>query len=276
MTKKNFKGFIGNTACVITILAIILPIAGFAATRNNNANATSTPASGAAGKNGVCLQTGNLSSKIDQRLTEREAKIQEKITERTQNFEQRRENRDSKLEQLREKWDENREQFYAKLTEKAGTDAKKQALVKFKAAVEAAVKARRAAIDQANSAYRAAINKLIANRKTVIDSAKSTYRNAIRLAFKNANDACAKNDVDSAKVREQLKAELKIAQDKYQTDIQAAEKVGKSAQDLIKARRDSVEKALADFKTAMEKARTDLKAVWEAANSNSDGSDSQQ
>lgn len=261
MMQKNFKKVILNAACILVVVAMVLPMVGLAA-RSNSANATSTLGIGATGKNGICLQIGNLSSKIDQRLAERETGIQEKRTERTQNFEAKRESRDKELEQLRERWNENREQFYAKLTEKADTDAKKQALVKFKAAVEAAVKARRAAIDQANSVYRAAIDKLVASRKTAIDAAKSTYRVAVQAAFKKATDACAKSDADFAKIREQLKAELKAAQDKYQTDVQAAEKVGKSVQDLITARRESVSKALADFKTALEKAKTDLKAVW--------------
>lgn len=272
--KKNFKNVVLNTACILAVMAMVLPIVGLAASRVKNTNVTSTSEMGATGKNGVCLQAGNLSSKIDQRLTERETEIQEKRMERTQNFEAKRERRDRELEQLREKWNENREQFYAKLTEKADTDAKKQALVKFKAAVEAAVKARRAAIDQANGDYRAATDKLVASRKTAIDAVKLTYRNAIRAAFKKANDDCAKSDADSAKIREQLKTELKANQDKYQADVQAAEKVGKSVQELITARRDSVAKALADFKVALEKAKIDLKAAGGTENS-SDANNSQ-
>lgn len=267
MMKKNFKESILSAACGVTVMAMILPIVGFAAARNNNA--TSTLGTGASGKSGFCLQVEKLSSKIDQRLTEREEKIKEAQTGRTQNFKDKRDNRDSELEQFREKWNANRDQFYAKLAEKADTNAKKQALEKFKVSVEAAVKTRRAAIDKAINDYRAAVDKLVASRKTAIDAAKVTYRNAIRSAFKNANDACAKNDVDPAKVREQLKADLGAARNKYQSDVQAAEKIGQSIQDLIKTRREAVAKAIEEFKTTLEKARVDLKEAWGTEGSSS-------
>lgn len=254
-------------ACLFIVIGMIMPVVGLAALRTNRGNASSIPTASATKKAiGVCARTGELLSKIDQRLTDREAKIRERRTERAGNFKERRDNRDAKLEQFRDKWNENREQFYAKLGEKADTDAKKQALEKFKITVETAVKTRRAAIDQAIENYREAVDKLVADRKAAIDAVKSTYRSATRLAFQNANDECAKNDVDPAKVREQLRADLKAARDKYQTDIQAAEKVGKSIQDLIKARREAVAKAVADFKTVLEKARVDLKAAFGAGN----------
>jgi hypothetical protein len=138
--KKNFKGVVSVSVGFLLIASVVLPVVGLAATRVQKDNAAVTPAKA----KGFCTLVSGLSSKIDQRLTEHENKIQERRTERTTNLKQRRDERDKDLTEFREKWNDNREEFYAKLEEKADTSVKKQALEKFKAAVESAVKTRRA------------------------------------------------------------------------------------------------------------------------------------
>ena len=65
MMKKNFKKFIFNAASIVAVMAMILPVVSLAAAKANNGNGNSASGAGAAGKTGVCLQAGNLSSKID-------------------------------------------------------------------------------------------------------------------------------------------------------------------------------------------------------------------
>lgn len=208
-----------------------------------------------------CEKAANFYGKLNQRLDERGAKLEERKTEREQNMEGRRDNRDAKREEARDRWQERRSDFYQKLEERAQNDAQKQALVIFKQKVEAAIIARKTAIDAAKQIFRDGLDKLIAERKAAVDTAKNALRNATRTAHENASLECQNGEPQT--IRETLRTRLKEAREKFEADRQAIEKLKDGVKPLIEARKAAVEKAISDFKAAMESARTELKTAWE-------------
>jgi len=207
----------------------------------------------------ICDNLENWAVKIDQTLTERETKIQEKQTERLEKLNEKRENRDTKLEQYREKWEMNWEEHFGKLEEKASTSEQQQALVEFKEAIEDARASRQAAVDKVISEFRTGLDKLIADRKTAIETAKTNYINAYNAAIEKAKNSCTQG-ADASTIKEALKAELKAAKEKFNSDRQAIEKM--DVKKLVEVRQEAFKEALDYFKKAMQAAREALRAVF--------------
>lgn len=215
---------------------------------------------GAAGK-GICLQMEELSSNISGRMDEKESRIESKIQEKLQNLEKNRERRDGELAKFRNEADQWREENYNILESKAETSGQKQAVEDFKTAVEASVKARRAAIDAAIDAFRGGVDQAIAGRKSAIEEAAKTYRSSVRTAFEKAKTDC-ENGVLSTQVRADLHISLKAARGKFLEDRKGADKLQTATKSLITAKKQAFEKAISDFKTAVETAVAELKKTF--------------
>ncbi len=209
----------------------------------------------------ICNRISDLSLKIGQRMDNLSAKIEEKVSQREQTIENRWQKRDGQKTENRTEWDANRAEHIAKLEERATTDAQKQAVAQFKETVNAAISARRAAIDSAIETFRKSVESAITARKTKLDDAENAYRNAVNTAYQKAQTDCA-SSVEPAQIRTALKANLKSAKEKFNSDREIIEKMQDSMETLIASRKQAVERAIQDFKTAMEKARTDLKAAF--------------
>jgi len=207
----------------------------------------------------ICDNLEKRVVKIDQTLTEREMKIEEKQTERLEKLNEKRENRDVKLEQHRETWEEKWEEHFVMLEEKASTSEQRQALVEFEEAVQDAKASRQVVVDKAISQFRTDLDKLINDRKTAIETARNTYINAYNVAVQNAKQTCIDGG-DPSQIKETLKAALKTAKDKFNSDRKAIEKM--DVKKLIEARQQALREALEYFKKAMEEVRTKLKAAF--------------
>jgi hypothetical protein len=83
----------------------------------------------------------------------------------------------------------------------------------------------------------------------------------VKAAFDKAQTDC-QNNVDPNTIRTNLRTALQAGRSQMQTGRQALPKVGGNIQPLIDARKQTVEKAMADFKAAMEQARTTLKKAF--------------
>lgn len=210
---------------------------------------------------GICNRLEALSTTIEGRLTTREGRLEGKRNDRLEKLVQRFETRDSRREENRLRWDENREEHLTKLEERAADDSQKQAVAVFREAVNTAVTTRRAATDIAKQTFRDSLHQLVASRQVAVDNLITTYQQAIQTAFERAKIDCAAN-VEPASVRENLKNDLKEAQDKFHGDRQAIDNVGEQIQPLIDARKAAVELALQDFKSAVETAKQTLKAAF--------------
>lgn len=258
--KTNYKLIVGILAMFV-IASLVLPGLSFAQREgqpfgnSNKGNNTSANAN----KESICSKIEDWANKIDQNISDKEIRIQEKRTERNQIMDNRREERDAKLIEIRNKWEANRAEQYAKLLEKAQDNEQRQAVIEFKQDVEAAIAARKAAVDKAISDFRDSLDQVIAGRKTAIDAAKATYRNAYQVAVQKGVTDCAAG-VDANQVRTTLRAALRAGREEYNEDRQAVEKMDVKA--LVEIRQEAFEKALEDFKTAMQEAREELKAAF--------------
>lgn len=236
---------------VVPAIIISVALAGFAYAQNNSK-----------AKNAFCEKLAEMSSKLGQKISDSSAKVFEKRTEAMKNLQQKRTDLDKDILKEREGWDDNRKEFYAKIDEKADTDAKKAALLVFKNAVEKAVSDRRAAINTAQDAFRAGVDALIEDRKEAVESLVEKYKAAIQAAIANSTGDCATQGADATKIRERLMTELKAARQQYNSDKQEIDKIGEQLKALIDARKAAFEKAKSDFKAALEKAKSDLKIAF--------------
>jgi len=248
--KTNSKKtiFVVSLAVVMMVNISFLP----SVIRAENAN----------GKNqGFCNNIDNFSTKIIERLTEKDTKLLQKKTEREDQIAARRAERDSKLADHRLKWDTNRIEHYVKLEERATTDAQKQALLTFELIIDSTISARKTAVNQAISDFRAGIDQLIVNRKSSVATTVSNYKNLVNTAIENAKSGCIAG-TDSKTVREKFAADSKTAREKLRSDIQAVEKVGEQVKFLTTAKNAAIRNALDIFKAAVESAKNTLKAVF--------------
>ena len=209
----------------------------------------------------TCENIVDQANQISEKIKERVSTRVQRRTDREENLDGRFAERDQKLADIRARWDKRRQEFYDKLEEKAGTDEQKQAVAEFKKAVEAAVVARRAAIDKAIADFREGLKDLIEGKKSGVDSAATQYKQSVEAAVAKAKADCD-NGVSLATVQTNLRTDLQSAREKLQTARQNIEKLGPQVKALIDARQAAVKEAIEDFKTALEKARADLKEAF--------------
>ncbi len=209
-----------------------------------------------------CERVGGSVSNISERLSAKIANLADVRQDRLQRISEHQVSYSEKLQESREKWDENRAQQFNALEDKAETDAERQAVVQFKTAMTAAISARRTAVDAAIAAFRSGLQAAISSRKTAADAAIAAYKSAIDAANAKARTDCAAG-LNVRTVRDNYVAALKLARDKYNTDRQNVENLGGKVKALVTARRQAMEKAHNDFKTAAEAARARLKAALE-------------
>lgn len=214
--------------------------------------ATSTPK----GNVNFCAFLTEWTSKIDTRIADKETNFMKRTSAREKILEEKRLNRDKKLEENRAKWDANRAEHYKVLLEKAGTDAQKQAIIKFQTAMEAAVQTRKSAVNAAIETYRAEADKLLETRKAAINAVKKTYEDMYNIIIARAKQEC-ESGVNPAENRERVRAELRAAKEKFQAEMKNIAKI--DLKPLIEKRHEAIKKVVADFKAAIEKAKTELR-----------------
>lgn len=206
----------------------------------------------------LCDRISDLESKITGRLSNFENKTQERWRNREENWEEKTGNVDGRLANFREKQDENLKAHIAKLTEKATSDEQKTAITKFQSALETALFAKRAAVDSALDTFRDSVNKLVSDRQSSLDAAAATFKNSVASAFDSAESDCSSGK-DAKTIRQNLHANLKAARQKFVNDRQSVAKIGDQVQALNETKKQAIQKAVADFKTALQNAVSELK-----------------
>lgn len=220
--------------------------------QNQNAKATSTPK----GNANFCLFLPEWALKINGNISDKKISLIEKRAIQEKRLEEKRIARDQKLEANRDRWEVNRAEHYKVLLEKAGTDAQKQAIMKFQSAMETAAQARKAAVNATIAAYRAEVDKLLETRKTAINTIKKIYEDAYNAAIARAKQECDAG-ANPAEIRSKLKDELKAIKEKFQAEMKNVAKI--DLKPLITKRHEAIKKAIADFKIAIEKAKEELR-----------------
>ena len=244
--KMNF-----NKTVILLVVATILIVPNLVSAQNS----TSSLQLG----NIFCTKILPLSEKVIGRISDRITNLQSKRDEIENRLAEHWAQQNANLAQKRDQWDAYRNELFAKLEEKFGS-TNHDAVLAFEQAVDAAISARRAAIDSAISSFQQGMESAKSSRQAAIDAAKIAYKNSVIAAYEKAKSDC-NSGVSSVTVRQNLYNDLIAAKDKYKTDYAAIEKLSTTIDQLIATRKAAIEKAIADFKAAMEKARADFKSV---------------
>lgn len=207
-----------------------------------------------------CNKFSEKASALAERLVERQTKVTNFINEHESLLGERRDNRDADLADHRSKADQKRSEWYARLQDRADTDAKKDAVLKFKQTVEDAVDTRRETVDAAIAAFRNGVDTAIAGRKDAMKSTRDTFKTSVDVAVAKVKTDCD-NGETTIIVRSNFKTSLQAAREALKTDKKNVDKVGAQVKALAETRRATVKKAIADFGAALQKALAELKQV---------------
>lgn len=212
--------------------------------------------------NAFCARINAASGETVGAIGSMRQKLVEKRTQRDTFLTEKKASRVSKVEAITVRQTMHRAELSAKLSAKADTDVKKQAVAAFQAAHEAAVTARTVAVKAANDTFQAGIAAAIANRKISLDAAVTAFQASMKAALDKAKADCAIEGGDPVKIKASYMVSVKAAKEKLMADRKAADKVSDGVKALADAHRVALDKAFADFKLAMEKAKADLKAAF--------------
>lgn len=248
--KKNYKKtrYIAATLAVLTLIGPL----GVAAQ-----SATSTPSGN--GKD-FCDRLGTISTNLEKRISHREEQFRRSKDNRLENFIKHASSTSERLESTRDKWDENRKEQYAKLLERADTDAEKKAVEQFRSAMDAAMAKRRAAIDAAIKTFETDIKGMLGSRKVGLEKAATAFRTSEQAAIKEAQDTC-KNGKSIKTVREIFNRKLHTIQRTFEGDRGDANRLGVGFEGFARKRTEALREAREIYDSAARKARQDLKAV---------------
>jgi hypothetical protein len=255
---KPSKAICRATGAVLAV-SVLLPLAALAQ--------TNAPLRPGGGQLNFCtlISSQGVSDRATQRLADKEAKLKATRDARDLKLSERRQERDSKLAEARDNADSKHTEVVNKLLAKATTDEQKEAVIAFQTAVQAAVTAKRSAIDQARNDFKLGVDNAIAMRKSSMDAAVKTFSDEVTSAESKAKADCAVSGADAAKIREAFRASVEASRAKIKEAVQSAQKVGATAASLNDTRKQAFDNAQNVFRSAMEKARTDLRAAFAAA-----------
>lgn len=247
---KTYKTtqYIASTLVALTIAG---PLGVFAQT------STSTPSNN--GKD-FCDRLGGISTNLEKRIANREDQFRKMKDNRLEKFLKSASSTAERLDGSRDHADENRKEHYAKLLERADTDAQKQAVEKFRAAMDAAIATRRAAIDAAIKTFQADVKSMLGSRKGGLEKAAADFRTGEQAAIKEAQDAC-KSGTNIKTVRQTLNRKLQGLQRDFEGDRRDANRLGVGLDGLTKKRAEAFRVAREAYEVAARKARLELKAA---------------
>lgn len=212
-----------------------------------------------------CAQIEKVNSKIDVQIAERETKLLKHREESNRKFELRKVEVNEKVFERRIAWDGNFGKRFSMLESRADTQAKKDAVARFRTAVETAAKERRAVVDSILSSFRANASSSIAARQAKIDEIIRTYKAAVSTAAAKAKADCALQNADSQAIKKAYKESLKVAREKFEADRKEVEKIRVTVNELTAEKKAELKKANADFKVKVEAALKELKAAFPEA-----------
>ena len=209
----------------------------------------------------VCERISERADKFSQKMLEEENRFRTRSEERLGNWTDKKTEKETALNAKRATWDANREEQFSALEAKATTDEQKKAVADFKLKTKTAITTRRSAMDSAIKTFQAGMQTAIATRQGQIDQLISTSRTSRQTLLDKAKADCG-SGVDAKTVMANFKSGMQANREKLQADRKNVEKMNVKVAALIEARKQAVEKALADFKASMEQARIQLKETF--------------
>ncbi len=249
----------------LSILALLSPLAAMA--QRPGAAAAIAPVGDRASA-AVCERIDEAKSKALAKLAERAEKVKDRGDSRNNKIDTRRDARLEKLENHRQARDNSRDHRYDSLKEKANTDEKKAAVLKFIETVEDLVAERRAAIDAAIKTFEDGVVNLKKKMQETTDSLRGEVESDLVKIFDEAKAACDAGK-SAAEVRAVIASGMKEMQ-QSRKDRRNEYSFRDELQALREARRAAFGAAMQDFKEGMEAAKTELRAAFAKGDDDSD------
>ncbi|MEI7749792.1 MAG: hypothetical protein WCJ25_02210 [Candidatus Moraniibacteriota bacterium] len=212
-------------------------------------------------KGQFCNRFTETAGSISEKLSGIQSRIDGRGVDKTGTIDGNRATRDANLKSVRLGQDTRRAEWYAKLDETATTDAQKTAVEEFKKTVDAAVMARRSAVDSAIAAFRSGVDALVSGKKTSATSAADNFRSAVDAAITVAKSDCAAGN-DPEAIRSMFRASLKAAKDTLATERKSVEGIGPQIDTLAKTRNAATKSAVETFNAALKAATEKLKTAF--------------
>ena len=207
-----------------------------------------------------CETFGTIANAINSQFATRSSKVSEVKASQNQTLAARQAAADAKLAAARAKAEANATNHFTALESEAKTDAQKQAVAAFRARINAALSARRAAVDAANADFRAGISSSVSVHDSRVEAAVATFKVDLAAAFRAAQASCAAGAAPQT-VHETLLSGLKAARDKLQNTIRSLDQAKTSTTPLTTAHREAIAAADAAFRASVQTAATELKAA---------------
>ncbi len=209
-------------------------------------------------KESICLQIDTLSTQKIADAEDKQTKFQERYTEEVNKLADNQTKADAELQTKR---DEAESLLFQKITafsEEASTTEQKDAISHFQDALKTARDSRKTALDTAIKTFRDGVASTSDMRKGLINDALLSFQTSVASAFEKAKTDCA-NNISPDVVRTNLRLAITTAQEKLKSDKLVVLKVGTSIDLLIKVRKQSVAKAVVDYKLTIRKAKANLR-----------------
>jgi len=211
----------------------------------------------------ICVQVSDHLLRIENRFADLLLQVDARRDDQHAKLEAKRADREGRIADRESKDDQKRADLMVKLEAEAVTGTQKAAVVKFRADVQAAIRARRAAFQTANETYRRTIEDAITRRRASVDAAVNAFHASVKAAITKARQDCLAGGV-LTNIKTTLSASIQAARNKFQQDRKNVDRVGEQTKAAVKVRQDAHAKAMANFRAAMEKARVELKAALSA------------
>ncbi|TSC91722.1 MAG: Uncharacterized protein CEN90_186 [Parcubacteria group bacterium Licking1014_17] len=220
-----------------------------------------SPSPNAGANNTFCSRINTVSTRVEQRIVDRQARITKSENDREAKLAERFADRLTRVAKNRAETDAKRAEKIALLESKASTDAQKVAVTVFKTALNNAIAARRTAINAAMKVFQDGVKQAVESRKNSVEALVANFKASAEAALQKAKNSCAAG-TDSKTVRQTYLNDMKAARDAFQNGKQSLDKIGDEISNLAKVRNQAVQAAADAFKTAVEQARQQLKTAF--------------
>lgn len=248
-----FSAFVSTSVLPVLVAAQAIPTSPV---RNEASNGTST----GKGSEAVCSNLATRAAESLDRFPSRLDELKSKETAREARRLEQWNKHLANLDQKRAEQDARIAAHTVKLNDKAQSDDQRQAVVVFQSAVQAAIQARRTAVDAALDAFRKGIADALAARKSGVEKALDDFTVAFKAAASKAEVDCA-SGIAPRTVRTTFTSAVKTTRASLTAARKAGNNFGETMKQLTAAKKVALDKAQGDFKAALEKAKVDLKAA---------------
>lgn len=236
----------------LCLVLFVLPQTSFAA-NGRRTTTTTTPA-----KANFCSTVDAFAEKMKKDMSDKENQFFSKDAERQTQLDEKLARQDAERQNTRFTWDSSRDKVYTDFLARAATANQKEAIKKFRTAVDTAVEGRRKSVDVANANFKTSVDDVLKQRKAAVEHATLLFKSEADKALLIAKTDCV-NGKPSLDARATYVSAIETAQKKLQASLSQI-KNDTSLSMLINIKQKAIEQAGKDFKTAVIKAEEQLKS----------------